>query len=168
MSDSRKLYRTIRAAILQLYPGKIKGNTARMLTILAAMVIGIVMGKSCQLPTIARKAPDLAKADSRVKRYSRWINNEKVNYEGFYLSFISEILNRLAEIRKLVFVMDGSEVGNGYITRVCILMIAACLAYLWVIYLGFIARQDWMSAIHRVRRCDWSVFRLGLAALHHC
>lgn len=73
MSDNRRVYRTIKQAILQLYPGEPKGNTARMLTTLAAMVSGIVLGKSCQLPAIARKAPDRAKADSRVKRYSRWI-----------------------------------------------------------------------------------------------
>jgi hypothetical protein len=113
---------------------------------------------------IARKAPDLAKADSRVKRYSRWINSEKVNYEGFYLPFISEILNRLAEIRG--FYLHKSHLADP--KRVSILMIAACLAYLWVIYLGFIARQDWMGVIHRISRCDWSVFRLGLAALDHC
>lgn len=73
MSDNRRVYRTIKQAILQLYPGEPKGNTARMLTTLAAMVSGIVLGKSCQLPAIARKAPDRAKADSQVKRYSRWI-----------------------------------------------------------------------------------------------
>jgi hypothetical protein len=56
---------------MQLYPGEPKGNTARMLTTLAALVSGIVLGKSCQLPTIARKAPDQARAESRVKRYSR-------------------------------------------------------------------------------------------------
>jgi hypothetical protein len=75
MSDNRRVYRAIKQAIMQLYPGETKGNTARMLSTLAAMVSGIVLGKSCQLPAIFRKAPDQAKADSRVKRYSRWIQN---------------------------------------------------------------------------------------------
>ena len=66
MSDNRRVYRTIRQAIVQMYPGEAKGNTARKLTVLAALVSGIVLGKSCQLPTIARKAPDGAKVDSRV------------------------------------------------------------------------------------------------------
>jgi hypothetical protein len=101
------------------------------------MVVGIVMGKSCQLPTIARKAPDLAKADSRVKRYSRWINSEKVNYEGFYLPFISEILNCLAEIRELVFVMDGSEVGNGWITlMISLLYNKRAIPVTWLVVKG--------------------------------
>jgi hypothetical protein len=48
------------------------------LTVLAELVSGIVLGKSCQLPTIARKAPDGAKVDSRIKRYSRWIQHERI------------------------------------------------------------------------------------------
>jgi len=329
---------------MQLYPGQPKGNTARMLTTLAALVSGIVLGKSCQLPTIARKAPDRAKAESRVKRYSRWIQNERIDYEVYYLPFVCELLYRLAAIRELVFIIDGSEVGHGCITlmisllygkralpitwlvvkgckghlpehvhlellgqlqdilppnaqaiflgdgefdgielqaalqamemryvcrtakntqmyeddqpfsfsdlfvqpndlifvpnvsfthegygpvnviawwgrgyqepiflvtnfdlpdeacywykkrfyietffsdeksrgfhlhkshlsdpeRLGVLMIAACLAYLWIVYLGLTAlREDWVKVIHRTDRCDWSLFRLGLALLDH-
>jgi hypothetical protein len=47
-------------------------------------------------------------------------------------------------------------------------MIAACLAYLWLIYLGLTALRDgWVKLIHRVARCDWSLFRLGLALLDY-
>jgi hypothetical protein len=315
-----------------------------MLTTLAALVSGIVLGKSCQLPTIARKAPDRARAESRVKRYSRWIQNERIDYEVYYLPFVCELLYRLAAIRELVFIIDGSEVGHGCITlmisllygkralpitwlvvkgckghlpehvhlellgqlqdilppnaqtiflgdgefdgielqaalqtmemryvcrtakntqmyeddqpfsfsdlfvqpndlifvpnvsfthegygpvnviawwgrgyqepiflvtnfdlpdeacywykkrfyietffsdeksrgfhlhkshlsdpeRLGVLMIAACLAYLWIVYLGLTAlREDWVKVIHRTDRCDWSLFRLGLALLDH-
>jgi hypothetical protein len=342
--DNRRIYRTIRMAIKQLFPTEPKGNFARGLTTLAAMVAGIVQARSCQLPAIARKTPDQAKAESRIKRYSRWIQNERVEYEGFYLPFVSELLVHLAAIRELVFVIDGSEVGHECITlmisliygkralpitwlvvkgckghlseevhldlltqlqailpqnsqmvflgdgefdgielqaalqakgwryvcrtakniqlfedglpfsfddlflqlddQICIpnvwftkegygpvsviarwergyvhpiylvtnfelpdeavywykkrfqietffsdeksrgfflhkshlsdpqrlsnLMIAACLAYLWIVYLGCIAlRNDWVKTIHRPDRCDWSLFRLGLALLDH-
>jgi hypothetical protein len=315
-----------------------------MLTTLAALVSGIVLGKSCQLPTIARKAPDRAMAESRIKRYSRWIQNERVDHAGYYLPFVRPLLNNLAQIRELVFIIDGSEVGQGCITlmisliyghralpitwlvvkgrkghlseqihlellsqlatilpensqsiflgdgefdgielqaalqalnfryvcrtakntqlyeddllfslsdlglcrgdqinlpnvwftlegfgpvtviarwqqnyadpiflvtnfeladeaiywykkrfqietffsdeksrgfylnkshlsdpqRLSILMIAACLAYLWIVYLGLVAlRNDWVKVIHRSDRCDWSLFRLGLALLDH-
>ena len=37
-----------------------------------------------------------------------------------------------------------------------------------VVYLGGIAvRNDWVKVIHRPDRCDWSLFRLGLALLDH-
>ncbi len=47
-------------------------------------------------------------------------------------------------------------------------MIAACLAYLWMIYLGLIAiREDWVPLIHRADRCDWSLFHVGLSLLDY-
>lgn len=52
--------------------------------------------------------------------------------------------------------------------RLSNLMIAACLAYLWIAYLGCIAVRDrWVKIIHRADHCDWSLFRLGLALLDH-
>jgi len=344
MSDNRRVYRTIRMAIIQLFPNEPKGNQARMLNTLAALISGIVQAKSCQLPAIARKTPDQAKADSRIKRYTRWIQNERIDYAGYYLPFVGDLLASLAQIRELVFIIDGSEVGHHCITlmislifgkralpitwlvvkgckghlpeqlhldlltqlqavlpenyqaiflgdgefdgvqlqealqslglqyvcrtakntqlyedglpftfvdllvrpgdqisipnvyftrqaygpvtviawweqgylepiflvtnfdlaseacywykkrfrietffsdeksrgfflqkshlsdpeRLSTLMIAACLAYLWIIHLGLVAlRQDWVKVIHRTDRCDWSLFRLGLALLDH-
>lgn len=53
-------------------------------------------------------------------------------------------------------------------TRLSRLLIAACLAYLWIIYLGALCEQDgWISVIHRSDRCDLSLFQLGLRLLEH-
>ncbi|NTU48836.1 MAG: transposase [Syntrophobacteraceae bacterium] len=50
--------------------------------------------------------------------------------------------------------------------RLSRLMIAACLAYLWMIYLGATAIKDGLcSIVHRTDRCDLSLFRLGLRLL---
>jgi len=70
-----------------------------MLNTLAAMIAGIVQAKSCQLPAIARKTPGQAKADSWIKRYSRWVQNENIEYESYYLPFVGELLTKLAETR---------------------------------------------------------------------
>lgn len=52
--------------------------------------------------------------------------------------------------------------------RVARLMLAACLAYLWVIYLGGVTQQDgWQAVIHRLARCDLSLFQLGLRFLDY-
>jgi hypothetical protein len=52
--------------------------------------------------------------------------------------------------------------------RLSRLMIAAALAYLWMIFLGTLAVQaDWVKIIHRTDRCDLSLFQLGLALLEH-
>jgi DDE family transposase len=53
--------------------------------------------------------------------------------------------------------------------RLCRLLIASCLAYIWVVYLGVCALQDdWMEVVHRTDRCDLSLFRLGVRLLSRC
>lgn len=62
--------------------------------------------------------------------------------------------------------MDRSHVSDP--ARVTRLMMAACLAYLWVIYLGTLAHdKDWVAYIHRRHRCDLSLFQLGLRLLDY-
>jgi hypothetical protein len=53
-------------------------------------------------------------------------------------------------------------------TRLARLLMAACFAYLWIIYLGTLCEQDgWVRIIHRGDRCDLSLFQLGLRLLEH-
>ncbi len=53
--------------------------------------------------------------------------------------------------------------------RLTRLLIAACLAYLWLVYLGVcVLRDGWLSRLHRQDRCDLSLFRLGVRLLAHC
>lgn len=53
-------------------------------------------------------------------------------------------------------------------SRLSRLMIAACLAYIWIVYLGVVAKLDgWHTFIHRTERCDLSLFQLGLRLLQH-
>ena len=52
--------------------------------------------------------------------------------------------------------------------RLARLMIAASLAYIWIIYLGELCIQKgWNKTVHRTDRCDLSLFKLGLKLLHH-
>jgi hypothetical protein len=53
--------------------------------------------------------------------------------------------------------------------RLSRLLIASCLAYIWIVYLGVCALQEkWMKRLHRADRCDLSLFRLGLRLLARC
>jgi hypothetical protein len=52
--------------------------------------------------------------------------------------------------------------------RLSRLLIAACLAYIWIVYLGSLGEKEgWRSVIHRKSRCDLSLFQLGLRVLEH-
>ena len=52
--------------------------------------------------------------------------------------------------------------------RLSRLLIASCLAYIWIVYLGDLCqREGWQSIIHRGKRCDLSLFQLGLRLLEY-
>jgi hypothetical protein len=137
MSDSRRTYRAIKKAILQLYPTKPQGNLARHLTTLVGLVSGIVLSKSCQLPKIASKVPGEAHPDSRAKQFSRWVNNEAITFDLYFLPFLEPLLVKLAAIRPLVLVMDGSVVARGCVTlMVSVLYGNRALPLAWLVIEG--------------------------------
>jgi hypothetical protein len=76
------------------------------------LISGIVASKRVNLPAIAGKVPTMTKVDSQVKRFSRWIDNQRINYECYYLPYAQQLLTNLCH-QTLVLVMDGSPVGRG-------------------------------------------------------
>jgi hypothetical protein len=112
MSDNLRRYRAIRQALTQCYPGEMSGRMAQHLTTLAAFISGIVGSKSSPLPSIATKIADQSKLESRVKRLSRWLDNEPIKEEIYFLPYAEMLLTCLA-LETLVLVMDGSGVGRG-------------------------------------------------------
>jgi hypothetical protein len=136
MSDNRHRYRTIKSAIKELYPTEPKGNTARHLHTLAALISGIVGSKRTNLPAIAGQVPDGTKRESRVKKFYRWITNERVGAELYFLPFADALLMSLAH-RPLVLAMDGSEVGRGcLILMVSVIYRKRALPLAWIVVKG--------------------------------
>jgi Transposase DDE domain len=82
------------------------------LTTLAALLSGIVGSKSTQRPSVATKIPDGTKPESRVKRLTRWLDNERILEEVSFLPSVDLLVTQWA-LETLVVVMDGSVVGRG-------------------------------------------------------
>jgi hypothetical protein len=65
----------------------------------------------------------------------------------------------------------GFNIHKSHLTdpqRLSRLLIASCLAYIWLVYLGSLCKKErWQSIIHRRKRCDLSLFQLGLRLLEH-
>jgi hypothetical protein len=112
MSDNHRRYRAIHEALTQCYPGEISGRMAQHLRVLAAFISGIVGSKSSQLPSIATKIAARAQPESRLKRLSRWLKNDEVKEEIYFLPYADMLLQCLA-LETLVLVMDGSGLGRG-------------------------------------------------------
>jgi hypothetical protein len=112
MSDNLRQYRAIRQALTQCYPRDAQGNLVRHLNTLAALISGIVASKSTQLPSVATKVPDGTKLESRVKRFARWVGNDLITEDVYFLPYAEVLLAHLA-LPTLVLVIDGSCVGRG-------------------------------------------------------
>ncbi len=136
MSDNLKRFRAVRKALNKLYPKDPQGNLARHLNTLAALISGIVGSKSTQLPQIAGKVPDGNQVESRVKRFSRWINNEKIEGELYFLPFAESLLLQLA-LETLVLIIDGSVVGRGCVClMVSVVYKGRALPIAWTVVKG--------------------------------
>ncbi|MEZ4710040.1 MAG: hypothetical protein R3A44_22735 [Caldilineaceae bacterium] len=64
----------------------------------------------------------------------------------------------------------GFELHKSHISepkRLARALFAACLAYIWIIYLGVLCADGWVFRVHRTERCDLSLFQLGLDLLEH-
>jgi len=118
MSDNRRRFIAIYQAIKKLYPTEPSGNLVRHLKTLSMLISGIVASKHTHLPAIASKVPSLAKVESRIKRFCRWIDNERIDFEGYYLPYAQQLLTNLAN-QTVVLIMDGSPVGRGCRTLMC-------------------------------------------------
>lgn len=137
MSDNRRRYRAIKRAIVQLYATKPKGNTARHLHTLAALISGIVGSRRTNLPAIAGKVPDGTKKESRVKRFSRWMKNERINAGVYFLPYADALLERLAADRVLPLAIDGSEIGRKCLAlMVSVIYKKRALPIAWIVVTG--------------------------------
>ena len=105
----------------QIYPTEPQGNTARHLDTLAALISGIVGSKSSNLPAIAAKLPGPSTRESRIKKLSRWVHNESIDMEVYFLPYADALLSSLAP-RTLVVAVDGSAVG-----RNCVALMASVI-----------------------------------------
>src|SRR5919106_2052549 len=135
MSDNLRRYRAIRDALTQWYPGNPKGHVARHLTTLAAVISGIVASQNTQLPKIASHVPDRSKPESRVKRFTRWLRNDQISHEVYFIPYADRLLAHLA-LQTLVLVIDGSVVGRG-----CVALMLHVVYKGRALPLGWLVRQ---------------------------
>src|SRR2546427_12157458 len=96
MSDNLRRYRAIRNALTQAYPTPPTGHFARHVHTLAALITGIVGSKSTQLPSVATKIAYGTKPERRVKRSARWVYNDRILEEMYFLPHAQTSLTQSA------------------------------------------------------------------------
>ena len=137
MGDNHHTYRRIITSLRQLYPKRLTGRQARHMNTLAGMVNGIVRSGKSHLKAMAKKSPDRSKVASRIKRMSRYLQNEQVDAQTYYLPFMAALLAGLARSGPLVLVIDGSEVGRNCLALVISVIYGKrALPLVWIVVQG--------------------------------
>lgn len=136
MSDNLKRYLAIVAALKQLLPAEPQGNQRRHLCVLAAFISGVVGSRRCSLSAVASKMPSGKQRESRIKRLARWLSNDQVTTQKFFLPFAEHLLAALPA-QPIVLVMDGSNVGRGCLALVVsVLYQKRALPLCWLVVKG--------------------------------
>lgn len=148
MCDNIRRFRSIKKGLFQLLPFEAKGNLARHLVTLAFLINGIIASKSCNLPKVASKVADSRKPESRIKTFSRWLVNVRIDYTSYYLPYAKLLLGCLATAaRPLVLIFDTSSAG-----RNCAVLVASvlyknrALPIAWIIRKG--AKGHFTEVLH--------------------
>ena len=130
------LYRHLRESLKKLYPVEPTGNSARHLNTLVGFVYGIIQSHRVNLPAIAEELPNVGKEQSRIAQLKRWLSNDNIGVDIYFLPFISLLLQSLAS-QTLLLVIDGSTAGRGCVAlMVSVVYKGRALPLLWAVRKG--------------------------------
>lgn len=114
MSDSHRRYNAIKKALEQCYGSQPQGHFQQHLHTLALLIGGIIGSSHTQLPEIAAHSPEKTKLESRATKFKRWLSNERISEELYWLPFARTLLAKLSQHKnEITLVIDGSVLGQG-------------------------------------------------------
>lgn len=132
MPNCYRVYRAIHQALIKALGFEVKGNPARHLNVMAGFICGILQSGEVRLSEVALETPKAGQEESKVMQLRRWLKNESVDIELYYLPYIKQILKALAR-QTIVLIIDGSTTGRGCVTlMVSVLYKKRAIPVLWV------------------------------------
>lgn len=92
--------------------GQTSGRQEARLSNLAKFLYAIIKSGKCSLQSMGNDLPDSTDLESRIKKAKRFLDSKYTDYQTYYLPHITLLFLWLKD-RDWVFIIDGSEVGNG-------------------------------------------------------
>ncbi len=111
MSDGSRVSKVVKNSLGKLFP-KMHGHQASHYGTLIQMVTGMITSKHCHLPKLAGKIPSKTKRESQVVKFKRWLSNNNVTGDIFFLPFLMRLLPFLIINQAVEIIIDGSVVGR--------------------------------------------------------
>ena len=130
--NSCRVYSTIHNGLKKAWKFDPSKNQGNKLNILTSFICGIIQSKHVKLADVAAEISGKGKEESQIMQLRRWLKNEKVEVELYYLPFIEQLIRCLAS-ETLVLAIDGSVTARGCITlMVSMVYKGRALPLMWV------------------------------------
>lgn len=132
MTDKMKVYSKVTHSLKKMLPTA----PQHQIVVLAMLVAGLVSGQNAQLGEISLNVPSQAKPDSITKRFQRFLKNDRVVKEAFFLPFAQMLLEHLAG-KRLFVSMDATQIGRGCMALVvAVIYRQRAIPLVWIVYAG--------------------------------
>jgi len=110
MSDGARVFKELKKALKKIFP-PMSGHEASHFSTLLHMITGMIVSKHCHLPKVAGKIKSTTKQESIIAKLKRWISNNKINGNTYFVPFIEKLLPILTT-GTIRIIFDGSVVGK--------------------------------------------------------
>ncbi len=146
----------------------LSGNAFGRLSVLGAMVSGVLLKGSSRLSDLARSNPDYKQQASKEKQYKRWLMNEHTSYDVHYLPYVKALLETLSAQGSLVFSIDGSTAGRGcMVLMLSVIYHQRAIPVVWTVvgakkgHLPEAMHQALLARLAAIAPCDCRVTIVG-------
>lgn len=132
MSDKSKVYFKVLGTLNRM----MSHIDPKHIVVLTMMITGILLSKKAQLSEMSCHIPQSAKPESIVKRFHRFVKNERVDVQPYFLPFAEAILDHLSG-QTLHLALDASQVGRHcMVLMVSVIYKNKALPLAWLVYKG--------------------------------
>ncbi len=80
---------------------------------MASIIYSLLRTGKSRLTDLADVVQPELDHESRVKKFKRWVTNENIDHDSFFLPMLSKILANLSTQKEVILAIDGSPVGSG-------------------------------------------------------
>ena len=128
MGNSLKLYHTIMEF---LFNSGVRLHDIRVFSTLGWSLVGVLMSQHVSLNRWCQHRPGQAKAESKVRQFSRWLHNPKIKAAAIYRPLIRTALKEYAG-EKVVLALDTSQLWECFvIVRISLVYRGRAIPIVW-------------------------------------
>lgn len=134
----KSLYKDTLDFFYTLYDEAPQGNKLKRLRQFVGMIVSCFGSKQCSVESLCSKnqACKSKNKNSLLQNSKRFFKNKWVDYETYFQPLVIQILLKLAKKGELIFVIDGTQIGNHTALMISVLWKKRSIPIIWTLRKG--------------------------------